>query len=301
MADIVNWLTEPLGYAFMQRGLTAAIIVGIVCAVLGTYIVLRGMAFFGDALAHAILPGVAAGYLVGGGNQFWIFGGALVAGVFTAFGIGVISKGVLKEDTAIGVVFAGMFALGIAMISTVRSYTVDLTHFLFGNVLGVSNSDLWLISFFGGLVILTVLGLYKEFLVMSFDPLLATTLRLPTTFLRYLLLLLIAITIVLSLQAVGIVLVTAMLVTPAAAAYLLTRRLPMMMALAATIGAASGVTGLYLSFYVNIASGPAIVLVCTAFFLIALLFSPHQGLIKRLITTRQASKVGEQSEPITAS
>ena len=299
MGDVLSWLTEPLGYTFMLRGLTAAVIVGIVCAVLGTYIVLRGMSFFGSALSHAILPGVAVGYLWGNGSQFWISMGALMAGILTAFGIGAISKGGLKEDTAIGVMFAGMFALGIAMISTVRSYTVDLTHFLFGNVLGVSSSDLWLIGIFGGLVILIVLAFYKEFLVMSFDPLLATTLRLPTNFLNYLLLLLIAVTIVLSLQAVGIALMSAMLVTPAATAYLLTRRLPVMMALAATIGAASGVIGLYFSFYVNVASGPAIVLVCTAFFLVALFFSPHQGLMKRLLTTRQASKAGEQSEPIT--
>ena len=283
MADMLTWLSEPLSYPFMLRGLTAAIIVGIVCSVLGTYIVLRGMAFFGDALAHAILPGVAFGYLWGGGSQFWVSMGALLAGVGTAFGIGAISKGGIKEDTAIGVMFAGMFALGIAMISTVRSYTVDLTHFLFGNVLGVSNSDLWLIGIFGALVVLTILAFYKEFLVMSFDPLLATTLRLPTTFLNYLLLLLIAVTIVLALQAVGIALMTAMLVTPAATAYLLTRRLPVMMALAATVGAVSGIIGLYLSFYVNIASGPAIVLVCTAAFLLAFIFSPRQGLIRRFV------------------
>jgi manganese/iron transport system permease protein len=285
MTDVFTWFTEPLGYTFMLRGLSAAIIVGIVCALLGTYIVLRGMSFFGNALSHAILPGVAVGYLWGGGSQFWVSMGALVAGVFTAFGIGAISKGGLKEDTAIGVMFAGMFALGIAMISIVRSYTVDLTHFLFGNVLGVSSSDLWLISIFAGLVVLTVLAFYKEFLVISFDPLLATTLRLPTTFLNYLLLLLIAVTIVLSLQAVGIALMTAMLVTPAATAYLLTHRLPLMMALAASIGAASGIIGLYLSFYVNIASGPAIVMVCTATFLLTFVFSPRQGLVKRLMPT----------------
>ena len=287
MTDVLTWFTEPLGYAFMLRGLSAAIIVGIVCAVLGTYIVLRGMSFFGNALSHAILPGVAVSYLWGGGSQFWVSMGALVAGVFTAFGIGAISKGGLKEDTAIGVMFAGMFALGIAMISTVRSYTVDLTHFLFGNVLGVSSNDLWLIGIFAGLVVLTVLAFYKEFLVMSFDPLLATTLRLPTTFLNYLLLLLIAVTIVLSLQAVGIALMTAMLVTPAATAYLLTRRLPLMMVLAASIGAASGIIGLYLSFYVNIASGPAIVLICTTAFLLAFVFSPRQGMIKRLVLSQQ--------------
>jgi ABC-type Mn2+/Zn2+ transport system permease subunit len=293
MADVLSWFTEPLSYAFMLRGLAAAIIVGIVCAVLGTYIVLRGMSFFGNALSHAILPGVAVGYLWGGGSQFWVSMGALVAGVFTAFGIGAISKGGLKEDTAIGVMFAGMFALGIAMISTVRSYTVDLTHFLFGNVLGVSSNDLWLIGIFAGLVVLTVLAFYKEFLVMSFDPLLATTLRLPTTFLNYLLLLLIAVTIVLSLQAVGIALMTAMLVTPAATAYLLTRRLPLMMVLAASIGAASGIIGLYLSFYVNIASGPAIVLICTAAFLLAFTFSPRQGLVKRLVISQQGLVHGD--------
>jgi ABC-type Mn2+/Zn2+ transport system permease subunit len=298
MADIFAWLSEPLGYAFMLRGLVVAIIVGIVCSVLGTYVVLRGMAFFGDALAHAILPGVAVGYLWGSGSQFWVFAGALLAGIATAFGVGAISKGGIKEDTAIGVMFAGMFALGIAMISTARSYTVDLTHFLFGNVLGVSGSDLWLIGIFGGLVILTVLAFYKEFMVMSFDPLLATTLRLPTTFLRYLLLLLIAVTIVLSLQAVGIALMTAMLVTPAATAYLLTRRLPVMMALAATIGAASGVIGLYFSFYVNIASGPAIVLVCTAAFIMAFIFSPRQGIIKRFVLNRQAKLYGEKPESV---
>ncbi|MDM8526980.1 metal ABC transporter permease [Anaerolineales bacterium HSG24] len=287
MADILNWLTEPLGYAFMVRGLTAAVIVGVVCSVLGTYIVLRGMAFLGDALAHAILPGVAMGYLWGGGSQFWVSMGALVAGIFTAFAVGTISKSGLKEDTAIGVMFAGMFALGIAMISSVRSYTVDLTHFLFGNVLGVSNSDLWLIGISGGLVLLTVLVFYKEFMVMSFDPLLATTMRLPTTFLHYLLLLLIAVTIVLSLQTVGIALMSAMLVTPAATAYLLTHRLPVMMALAATIGALSGVLGLYLSFYMNIASGPAIVLVCTTAFLLAFIFSPSQGVVRRLIVNNR--------------
>jgi ABC-type Mn2+/Zn2+ transport system permease subunit len=295
MAELLSWLVDPLHYAFMLRGLTAAVIVGIVCAVLGTYIVLRGMAFFGDALAHAILPGVAVGYLVGTGSQFWVLLGALVAGIFTAFGIGAITKGGLKEDTAIGVMFAGMFALGIALISTVRSYTVDLTHFLFGNVLAVSSSDLWLIAIFGGLVLLTVAAFYKEFLVVSFDPILAKTLRLPTTLLRYLLLLLIAVTIVLSLQAVGIALMSAMLVTPAATAYLLTRRLPVMMALSAIFGAASGVLGLYLSFYLNIASGPAIVLVCTAFFMLAFFFSPRQGLLKRIRGTR--AKSGEADAP----
>jgi manganese/iron transport system permease protein len=267
----------------MVRGLLAALIVGVVCAVIGTFIVLRGMAFFGDAIAHAILPGVAMGYLIGGaGNQNWLLAGGLIAGVLTALGVGQISSRVgLKEDTAIGVMFVGMFALGVALISTVRSYTVDLTHFLFGNVLGVADSDLWLIGVAGGLVVLAVLALYKEFQLISFDPLLAKTLRLPVGFLNNLLLLLIAITIVLSLQTVGIALMTAMLVTPAATAYLLTRRMNTMMGLAAIMGAVSAIVGLYLSFYLNIASGPAIVLVCTTCFLLAFLFSPRRGLLRR--------------------
>ncbi len=287
MAELFNWVVNPLGYAFMVRGLTAVVIVGVVCGALGTYIILRGMALFGNALAHAILPGVAVAYLVAGNSQTWLFTGGLVAGVATALGIGAISKEGVKEDTATGVIFVSMFALGIALISTVRSYTTDLTHFLFGNVLGVSSNDLWLIGIFGGLVLLTIAAFYKEFLVISFDPILAKTLRLPATFLNNLVLLLIAVTIVISLQAVGIALMTAMLVTPAAAASLLTRRLPVMMLLSATIGATSGIFGLYLSFYVNIASGPAIVLVCTAFFILAFLFSPRRGLLQRFLTTQK--------------
>ena len=269
-----------MGYPFMIRGLMAVVMVGIVCATVGTYVVLRGMAFFGDALAHAILPGVAVGYLVSGGARGPVFWWGLATAVLTAIGIGVVGKGAqIKEDTAIGILFAGMFALGIALISTVRSYAVDLAHFLFGDVLGVSRGDLWLTGILGGVVLLTVLALYKEFLVLSFDPVLALTLRLPSTLLHYLLLVLIALAIVVSLQTVGVALMVAMLVTPAATAYLLTQRLPTMMALAAFIGALSGVAGLYLSFYISVASGAAIVLVCTAFFLLALFFSPRRGLV----------------------
>lgn len=293
MADAFGLILDPLTYPFMLRGLTAALIVGIVCAVLGTYIILRGMALFGNALAHAILPGVAVAYLVAGNSQSWLFTGGLIAGILTALGIGAISKEGVREDTATGVIFVSMFALGIALISTVRSYTVDLTHFLFGNVLGVSTSDLWLISGFGALVVLTILAFYKELLVVSFDPILARTLRLPTTFLNYLLLVLIAVTIVLSLQTVGIALMTAMLVTPAATAHLLTDRLPIMMILSATVGAISAVSGLYLSFYVNVASGPAIVLMCTMFFIAAFLFSPRQGLLKRLSFGKQNRRAGK--------
>jgi ABC-type Mn2+/Zn2+ transport system permease subunit len=264
---MIDFLLEPLQYAFMVRGLVAAVMVGIVCAVVGTYVVLRGMAFFGDALAHAILPGIAIGYLVGGGAREPLFWWALVAAILSSLGIGAISRSTtIKEDTAIGIIFAGTFALGVALISTVRSYTVDLAHFLFGDVLGVRTGDLWLILIFGGIVVLTIIAFYKEFMVISFDPILAATLRLPGRFLDFLLMILIAVTIVVSLQTVGVALMVAMLVTPAATAYLLTKRLPVMMALAALIASLSGVIGLYLSYYWSIASGSAIVLTCTVIF-----------------------------------
>jgi len=264
---MIDFILEPLQYAFMVRGLIAAVMVGIVCAVVGTYVVLRGLAFFGDALAHSILPGIAIGYLVGNGAREPLFWWAMIAAILSALGIGAISRSTkIKEDTAIGIIFAGTFALGVAIISTVRSYTVDLAHFLFGDVLGVRTSDLWLIAIFGGVVVLIVLAFYKEFMVLSFDPILAATLRLPVRTLEILLLILIAVTIVVSLQTVGVALMVAMLVTPAASAYLLTQRLSVMMALASLIASISGVIGLYLSYYLSIASGAAIVLICTAIF-----------------------------------
>ncbi|HZM24320.1 MAG TPA: metal ABC transporter permease, partial [Anaerolineales bacterium] len=256
----MSFLLEPLSYEFMQRGMIAAILVGIVCAVVGTYVVLRGMAFFGDALAHTILPGIALGYLLNDGARESLFWWALGTAVVAALGIGTISKNAeIKEDTAIGIIFAGMFALGIALISTVRSYTVDLSHFLFGDVLSVSTQSLWLILIFGGFVLLIIFAFYKEFTTLSFDPILAITLRLPVGVLNNLLLTLIAVTVAVSLQTVGVALMVAMLVTPAATAYLLTKRLFTMMILASVIASLSGVIGLYLSFYLSIASGAAIV------------------------------------------
>jgi manganese/iron transport system permease protein len=269
----MTFLLEPLQYEFMVRGMSAAVLVGIVCAVVGTYVVLRGMAFFGDALAHTILPGIAIGYLVSGGARDTLFWWALGTAVIAAWGIGAISKQAeIKEDTAIGIIFAGMFALGIALISTVRSYAVDLSHFLFGDVLGVSAQSLWIIIIFSAIVLLTIAVFYKEFLTLSFDPVLAATLRLPVNLLNNLLLGLIAVTVAVSLQTVGVALMVAMLVTPAATAYLLTQRLWIMMALAAFFAALAGVIGLYLSYYLSIASGAAIVLTATAFFLLAFLW-----------------------------
>jgi ABC-type Mn2+/Zn2+ transport system permease subunit len=273
MNMLINWLLEPWRYAFMVRGLVAAILVGIVCAVIGTYVVLRGMAFFGDALAHTVLPGVALGYLVHGGARDQLFWWALGTAVVASLGIGAITKkGRIKEDTAIGIIFAGMFALGIAIISTVHSYTMDLSHFLFGDVLGVSSQNLIWTAVFGGLVLLVIFAFYKEFMTISFDPILATTLRLPVTLLNNLLLVLIAVTVAVAMQMVGVALMVAMLVTPAATAYLLTKRLPHMMMISAAIAATSGVIGLYASYYLGITSGSAIVLTATVIFVIIYIF-----------------------------
>ena len=272
-----GWLLAPFAYAFMQRGLLAAVMVGIICAVIGCYVVLRSMAFLGDALAHAILPGVAVAYLLNGNLMV----GALVAAVAVAIGIGAFSQhGTIKEDTAIGILFTAALALGIALISSIRTYAVDLSHILFGNVLGVGTADLWLTAILGILILVVIGVCYKPFLVVSFDPLLANTLRLPVQFLRTLLLVLLALTIVVSMQTVGVGLVAAMLVTPAATAYLLTRRLPAMMLVSALVGAFSSLVGLIASYYLNIASGSAIVLTATLFFILAYLFSPRKGLFR---------------------
>lgn len=277
---MLELVTRPLTYGFMQRGLLAALLVGIICAVVGCYVVLRSMAFLGDAMAHAILPGVAIAYMLDGN----LLVGGLVASVAVALGIGFFSRGgVIKEDTAIGIIFAAALALGVALISSTQSYASDLTHILFGNLLGVSVSDLLLTAALGAIVLLTIILLYKAFLLVSFDPIMAVTLHYPVNLLRYVMLVLIAVTVVISLQTVGVGLVTALLVTPAATALLLTHRLPAMMLVSAVCGAVSAVVGLYISYYVNIASGSAIVLVCTALFVVVYLFSPRNGLVLRLL------------------
>lgn len=278
----MSYLVEPLQYAFMTRAFAASVIVGVLCAVMGTYVVLRGMAFLGDAMAHAILPGVAIAYLLQGSLLI----GALVAALVIALGIGWFSRqGTIKEDTAIGILFAAALSLGVALISSMKTYAVDLGHILFGDVLGVSSADLWLTAGLGIAVLLTVALLYKPFLVISFDPVLAATMRLPADLLRMLMLILLAVTVVISLQTVGVGLAAAMLVTPAATAYLLTRRLLPMMLIAALLGALSSVVGLYVSYYANVVSGAAIVLAATAIFLVVWLFNPRQGVLRRRVST----------------
>lgn len=284
MTTMADWLTDPFTFTFMQRALAASLVVGVVCAVVGTFVVLRAMAFLGDALAHAVLPGVAVAYLLGAN----LLAGGLVAAVLVAAGVGLVSRrdGV-KEDTAIGILFAAALALGVLLMSTVRSYAVDLTHILFGNVLGVSAADLWLTTGLAVGVVAVVLLLFKEFQLAAFDPVLAHMLGKRPELLRFTLLVLLALTVVVSLQTVGVALVTALLVTPPATAYLLTRRLATMMLLAAVLGAAASVVGLYLSYYLDVASGAAVVLCATAAFALAWLLAPRRGLLAQRFAGRR--------------
>ncbi|HRA47918.1 MAG TPA: metal ABC transporter permease [Thermomicrobiales bacterium] len=261
-------MTDPFRYQFMQNGLYAAILVGITCATLGCFVVLRRMAFIGDALAHTTLPGLVVAYLQG-----WnLFGGAIAAGILTALGIGWLSRRAdLREDTAIGIVFTGMFAFGILLMSTAQSFR-DLSHMLFGNILGVTASDLRLIAGITLIVILMLALFRKELELTSVDPVYAEVIGLRTDLIRYGLLILLALATVSGIQAVGVVLTSALLITPAAAASLLTNRLPRMMAISTAIAVASGVIGLYLSYYANYSSGAAIVLTSTGLFLLAWLY-----------------------------
>jgi ABC-type Mn2+/Zn2+ transport system permease subunit len=258
-------LLEPFQYDFMLRSFAAAIMVGIVCSVIGTYMVVRSMAFLGDALAHAVLPGVAVAYIFGGNITF----GAMIASIVVAIGISVLSdQEEIKEDTAIGIFFTAALALGIALISTIRTYAVDLTHVLFGNVLGVTTDDIRFILITGAIVLFAVTVFYRFFQVVTFDPVMAKTLRWNVKLIRTGLLVLIACTITISINTVGSGLVTAMLITPAATALMFTKKLYTTMLAAAGIGALSGFLGLYLSYFLNISSGAAIVLVATLFFII---------------------------------
>ena len=275
MLDLV---LEPMAYGFMQRGLVAAILVGIVCAVMGAFVVLRGLAFIGDAVSHAAFPGLVIAYLLG----LPLYIGGAVAAVGTALAIGAVARrGTLRFDTAVGVLFAGMFAFGILLFSTIQNYVADLFSYLLGNVLGITFFDIVQIALLGGLVLLVVAILRKELLYASFDPAGASASGLPVETLDYLLLGLIGVTIVVSIQAVGIIMVVAMLVTPAATGQLLVSRFWDLVKVAIAVAVVAAVSGLYLSFYMNVASGASIVLVETTLFGLALVLSPKSGWLVR--------------------
>jgi manganese/iron transport system permease protein len=274
----MDFLLEPLGHAFFVRALVAASLVGIVCAVVGTFVVLKGLAFIGDAISHAAFPGVVAAYIVQGP----ILVGAGIAAVTTALAIGVVTRRAgVRGDTAIGVLFAGAFALGVFMFSTIQGYVGDLFGFLFGSLLLIGVEDLIALAILAAIVLVVVALLWKELLFATFDPQGTAASGLRVEGLEYLFLAIVALTIVVSLQAVGIILVVAMLVTPAATGQLLTVRFGTLVLLAVAIGVGSSLIGLYISYWLDVATGATIVLVQTGLFLVALVLGPRTGLLGR--------------------
>jgi manganese/iron transport system permease protein len=263
----VDFLLEPLAYPFFARAVAAVALVSALCAVVGVFVVLRGLSYISDALAHAVLPGIVGAFLL----QVNLVLGALVAALLTALGIGfVTNRTTLRQDSAIGIVFVGMFALGIALLSRTRSYARDLTSFLVGNALGVSAGDLWMALGVGLLAALVLLAVHKEMLLVSFDRTEARVIGLPVAALDLLLLVVISLVVVLAIQLVGTTLVVSLLVTSSASARLLTARVRPMMLLSAVIGTVAGVTGLYASYYLDMAPGATIVIANTLFFGIAM-------------------------------
>lgn len=286
---IYDLFIEPLQYQFVQRALIASVMVGIINGALGCFIILRRMAFIGDALSHAVLPGVVIAFMVAGKGHFALFLGAVFAGIITALLIGFVNRNSrIKEDSAIGVIFIGMFALGILLISRLRAVHLDLQHFLFGDPLGVSPGDLYLTGIIGIVILGSILLFYKQLQLTSFDPTMATAIGMNTGMVHYFLMGILSMTIVASLQAVGIILVVAMLITPGATAFLLTERLPRMLVLASAIGAIAAIIGLYISYWMNYSSGAAMVIVVSLMFLITLVFAPKQGILIKALQRKRA-------------
>ncbi|MBE2217724.1 MAG: metal ABC transporter permease [Ignavibacteria bacterium] len=287
-----KYLLEPVQYEFIQRALIASITIGISCGLIGTYIMLRRMSLIGDALAHAVLPGVVVSFMVAGKSEIALFIGAVVSGIVTVLLIGFVNRNSkIKEDTSIGIIFTGAFALGILLVSQLKQVHIDLSSYLFGDVLGVSTGDITLSLIIMVVIILCILLFYKQLLLTSFDPTMALTIGISTTIVHYMLMTLLSMSIVAGLQSVGVILIIAMLITPPATAYLLSNNLKKILFLSPMFGTISAVAGLYLSYHFNFASGASIVLVAVALFLLAFLFSPKEGVVTRLFRRRAATKL----------
>lgn len=279
---IIEAVADPLQYGFMVRALIVSALIGIACPALGGYVVTRGLGFMGDALAHAVLPGMVAAFLLGISPLL----GALPAALAAALLIGyLVSRVGVSEDTAIGILFAGLFALGLTMLTLVRGVSVDLESILIGNALGASGGDVAVTLALALFVCAAMLALHKELVFASFDPVGAAVIGLPTRLLDYALLALLAVVTVIALQAVGIVLVVSMLITPAAAAQTLVRNFTLALPLGCAIGAASAVVGLYISYHYNLSPGPAMALTATAFFILA---ASWRGMRRRGLRARAA-------------
>ena len=262
----MDYISEPFQYSFMVRALIVSVLVGVMCPILGAYVITRGRSFMGDALAHSVLPAMVVAFMLGISPFF----AAVPAGILIAVLMGGVSRRTgISEDTSIGIIFAGMFALGLVMLSTGTNINVDIEDLLLGQVLGVSQTDVYVSLGLTGLVLAGLYAFHRQLVYTTFDVVGAAVVGIKTRMIEYVLLALLALVIVIGIQAAGIVLVMAMLITPAAAAYLLAKRFVGVMALGALIGAASAVTGLYLSYYVDLPSGPAMALVATGVFALA--------------------------------
>ncbi len=283
MSHLFSFIDAISKYQYLQNAMLAGVLVGIICGVVGCFIILRGMALMGDAISHAVLPGVVIAYMVGAS----FFVGAVITGVLTALAIGYVSQNSrIKHDSSIGIMFTAAFALGIVLITLRRGTGVDLWHILFGNVLAVSTTDLWMTIGIGVVVLAGIFVFYKQLLLSTFDPVMATAIGLPTKLIHYVLMLVLSLVTVASLKSVGIILVVAMLITPGSTAYLLTDRLPVMIGLAALFGAISAIIGVYFSFIYDVATGASIVLVASILFIFAFCFSPKQGVFTRWLRSK---------------
>lgn len=283
----MEYLIDPLQYDFMLKAIIVSSLVGVVCALLSCFLVLKRWSLMGDAVSHSVLPGVVLAYAIG--IPFSI--GAFVFGLGGVLGIGYIKQKVrLKDDAVIGIVYTTLFALGLVLVSKIPS-NIDLMHILFGYVLGISDTDAWQVGAIAVGVIMVLLALRKSLLLYIFDPSHAKALRLPVSFFHYLLLVLLALTVVASVQTVGIILVIAMLITPGAIAHLLTDRFDKMLAISAGASAIACVVGAYASYYFDVSTGGAMVLVLGVLFLFTFIFAPRYGLVRRFTRRNLRTKI----------
>ncbi|MGB8698655.1 MAG: metal ABC transporter permease [Thermosynechococcaceae cyanobacterium] len=286
--DLVQWFAAPLQHEFMLKAILVSALVGLVCSALSCYMTLKGWALMGDAVSHAVMPGVVISYVL----NIPLAVGAFVFGVGSVIAIGFIkSKTRVKEDTVIGLVFTGFFALGLVLVSKVKS-SIDLTHILFGNVLGISDGDIIQTIVISVITLITLAILRKDLILFCFDSTHARSIGLNITFLYYVLLSLLSLTAVAGLQTVGIILVVAMLVTPGATAYLLSDRFDQMVLIAMASGVFSSVIGTYISYHIDGSTGGCIVVLQTLLFLVAMIFAPKHGL---LVRSRNAQTVSESA------
>ncbi|MEB5781933.1 metal ABC transporter permease [Staphylococcus pseudoxylosus] len=276
---VSQFIHDVFEFSFLQRALITSIVIGMICGVIGCFIVLRSLALMGDAISHAVLPGVAISYMIG----INFFYGAVVFGVLAALGIGFVNQNSkIKSDSSIGIVFSSFLALGVLLITKAQS-AIDLTEILFGNVLTVKPEDRTITFIVVAIVLIVIIVFYKEFLLSSFDPTMAAASGLPVKFIHYTLMILLTLVTVASLQTVGVILVVSLLITPASTAYLLTKRLSTMILTSALIGMVSSVIGLFFSVSFNLPSGVVIVLVITIIFIITFFLAPKNGLLWKMI------------------